>query len=91
MKAFFWVFVMVFSLSQEKILAKLYGLPEFFDSNVHNTEGNTLSSLRVKLFTILEDCLQELGLIGAFFIFCYSSKVFIKTLHFRETKRNTKN
>lgn len=83
MKAFFWVFVIVFSVSQEEIFAKIYSLPEFLDSNVHNTEGNTLLSLRVKLFNILEDCLQELGLISAFLISLFNSaKDVIKILHF---------
>ncbi|XP_055298896.1 uncharacterized protein LOC129566721 [Sitodiplosis mosellana] len=62
MKVFFWIFVILCLVNPELILAKLYGSPNFIETNTYVTEKSTLLEFHVKLLHMVEDCVQELGL-----------------------------
>ena len=67
MKVFFWIFVILFSLNQELILAKMYGDPNYFESNTYNDVKSTQLEFHRKILHIVDDCMQELGLRSIYF------------------------
>lgn len=71
MKTCIWIIVISFCLNQEMILARLYGFPNYLESNTHNDGKTTRLAYRGKMIELLAECVQELGLRGMCFkIFC---------------------
>lgn len=62
MKVFFWIFVILVSLNQELALAKLYGDPNYLESNTYNGGTSTRLEFHQKMLHMVDDCVQELGL-----------------------------